>query len=63
MLHPSVPARTLKELVALGKARPELFTFAMGGLGTATHLGIEVWVIRLAFVLLALNGGAGVAAG
>jgi tripartite-type tricarboxylate transporter receptor subunit TctC len=41
IVHPSVPARTLKELVALGKARPALFTFAMGGLGTATHLGIE----------------------
>ncbi len=41
MVHPSVPAKSLKELIALGKARPELFTFAMGGLGTATHLGIE----------------------
>jgi tripartite-type tricarboxylate transporter receptor subunit TctC len=41
MVHPSVPAKTLKDLVALGKARPALFTFAMGGLGTATHLGIE----------------------
>ncbi len=41
IVHPSVPAKTLKELVALGKARPSLFTFAMGGLGTATHLGIE----------------------
>ena len=41
MVHPSVPAKTLKELVALGKAKPSLFTFAMGGLGTATHLGIE----------------------
>ena len=41
IVHPSVPAKTLKELVALGKARPALFTFAMGGLGTATHLGIE----------------------
>ncbi len=41
IVHPSVPATTLKELVALGKANPRLFTFAMGGLGTATHLGIE----------------------
>ena len=41
MVHPSVPAKSLKELIALGRARPELFTFAMGGLGTATHLGIE----------------------
>jgi tripartite-type tricarboxylate transporter receptor subunit TctC len=41
IVHPSVPARNLKELVALGRAQPALFTFAMGGLGTATHLGIE----------------------
>jgi len=41
IVHPSVPARNLKELVALGKAKPKSFTFAMGGLGTATHLGIE----------------------
>lgn len=41
IVHPSVPARSLKELVALGKANPKLFTFAMGGLGTATHLGLE----------------------
>jgi tripartite-type tricarboxylate transporter receptor subunit TctC len=41
IVHPSVPATTLKELVALGRAQPKLFTFAMGGLGTATHLGIE----------------------
>jgi tripartite-type tricarboxylate transporter receptor subunit TctC len=41
IVHPSVPARTLKELLPLAKARPELFTFAMGGWGTATHLGVE----------------------
>jgi tripartite-type tricarboxylate transporter receptor subunit TctC len=41
IVHPSVPAKTLKELIALGKANARLFTFAMGGLGTATHLGIE----------------------
>lgn len=41
IVHPSVPAKTLKELVALGRAKPKLFTFAMGGLGTATHLGVE----------------------
>ena len=41
MVHPSVPAKSLSELVALGRKRPQLFTFAMGGLGTATHLGVE----------------------
>ena len=29
--------------------------------GLALHLGIEVWVVRVAFVLLAVTGGAGVA--
>ena len=29
--------------------------------GLAQHLGIEVWVVRLAFVMLAITGGAGVA--
>ncbi len=29
--------------------------------GLALHLGIEVWVVRLAFVMLAVTGGAGVA--
>ena len=30
--------------------------------GLARHLGVEPWIVRLAFVLLALSGGAGVAA-
>ena len=29
--------------------------------GLALHLGIEVWVVRVAFVMLAVTGGAGVA--
>jgi signal transduction histidine kinase/phage shock protein PspC (stress-responsive transcriptional regulator) len=30
--------------------------------GLARHLGVEPWIVRLAFVLLAISGGAGVAA-
>jgi tripartite-type tricarboxylate transporter receptor subunit TctC len=59
MVHPSVPARTLKELVALGRARPALFTFAMGGLGTATHLGIEQFraVTKIDLVVVPYKSG------
>src|SRR5215510_9752301 len=39
IVHPSVPARTLQELIALAKARPGELNFATGGAGSATHLG------------------------
>jgi tripartite-type tricarboxylate transporter receptor subunit TctC len=41
-VHPSVPARSVKELVALAKSRPGELTFATAGVGSAPHLaGIE----------------------
>jgi tripartite-type tricarboxylate transporter receptor subunit TctC len=42
-LHPSVPARSLRELVALGKANPGKLNFASGGSGTAIHLAGELF--------------------
>jgi len=38
MVHPSVPAKTVKDLVALGKARPGELNFASPGAGTASHM-------------------------
>ena len=43
IVHPSVPARTLKDLIALAKARPGELNFATGGAGSATHLGTELF--------------------
>ena len=40
--HPSVPARNLKELIALGKANPGKLSFGTSGAGSVTHLGIEM---------------------
>ena len=40
VIHPSVPAKTLKELLVLAKSRPKLFNFATGSIGSATHLGV-----------------------
>lgn len=38
VVHPSVPARTLKEFVALAKAHPQKYRYASGGSGGTTHL-------------------------
>ena len=40
-VHPSVPANTLQELVALAKAKPGSITFGSYGLTSAAHLYIE----------------------
>ena len=42
VVHPSVPAKDAKELIALAKARPDSMNFAVSGIGGANHLaGID----------------------
>ena len=43
VVHPSVPARSVKELVALAKANPGKLDFASAGQGTAVHLAVELF--------------------
>jgi tripartite-type tricarboxylate transporter receptor subunit TctC len=38
VVHPSLPARTVKELVALAKSRPGEITYGSSGAGTSQHL-------------------------
>lgn len=40
--HPSIPTQTVKELVALAKARPGQLTVAAAGFGTPSHLAAEL---------------------
>jgi tripartite-type tricarboxylate transporter receptor subunit TctC len=40
--HPSVPAKTVKELLALARARPGKLNYASSGNGTVTHLAGEL---------------------
>ena len=42
VLHPSMPAKTLKEFVALAKSRPNQITFGSAGIGGTLHFGIEM---------------------
>ena len=42
VIHPSMPAKTLKELVALARARPSEIAFASAGAGGTLHLALEM---------------------
>jgi tripartite-type tricarboxylate transporter receptor subunit TctC len=43
VVHPSLPAHSLQELVALLKAQPDKFSFASDGNGTPAHLAGELF--------------------
>lgn len=41
-VHPSLPVRSLKELIALARSRPGQLNYASTGSGSAGHLGVEL---------------------
>ncbi|HXF67101.1 MAG TPA: tripartite tricarboxylate transporter substrate binding protein [Burkholderiales bacterium] len=43
VVHPSVPAKTVRELIALAKRRPGELNFASAGTGTAPHMSGELF--------------------
>ncbi len=43
VVHPSIAAHSVKELIALAKAKPGQFNFASGGAGAFNHLAFELF--------------------
>lgn len=43
VVHPSLPARSVKELIALARARPGQLNYASPGSGSSTHLAMELF--------------------
>jgi len=46
LVHPAIPAQSVKELVALAKRRPGQLIFASAGIGNATHLAGELFKLQ-----------------
>ncbi|MBI3042263.1 MAG: hypothetical protein HYY78_05500 [Betaproteobacteria bacterium] len=40
-MHPSVPVRSVKDLIALARSRPGQINYASGGIGSAPHLATD----------------------
>src|SRR5688572_31084616 len=58
-VHPSLPARSVKDLVALARARPGELVYAINGYGTAQHLSGELLKLkaRIDMKHVAFQGG------
>lgn len=42
-VHPSLPAKSVKELIALAKTKPRQINYASPGVGTSPHLAMELF--------------------
>jgi tripartite-type tricarboxylate transporter receptor subunit TctC len=42
LVHPGVPVKSVKELIALAKERPGKLNFASGGVGIGSHMSMEL---------------------
>lgn len=52
VVHPSVPARNVKSLIALGKARPRELVAGSAGVGTNPHLSLELFRVMGGFEIV-----------
>jgi tripartite-type tricarboxylate transporter receptor subunit TctC len=59
VVHPGVPANSLKEFIALAKQKPGALNYASAGIGTPVHLAAELFKKRVGveMVHLAYKGG------
>ena len=63
VVHPSLPAKTVKELIAFNRARPGQIQFASAGVGTNPHLAAELFLSMAGLKMLHIpykGSGAGI---
>lgn len=63
VVHPSVPATTVKQFIALAKANPGKIVYGSSGVGTTTHLGVELLKITAGINLVHVPYKGGAASG
>jgi tripartite-type tricarboxylate transporter receptor subunit TctC len=58
-VHPSLPVKSVKELIALARARPGQLNHASGGVGTGPHLAMEMFaqMTSIKFEQIVYKGG------
>ncbi len=61
VVHPSLPVKSVRELIALARARPGELNYAAGSLGAAPHLAAELFksMAKLNIVRVAYKGTGG----
>ena len=59
-IHPSLPAKTVRELIALARTRPGQLSYASSGNGSGPHLGFELFksMAKVDFVHVPYKGAA-----
>jgi tripartite-type tricarboxylate transporter receptor subunit TctC len=59
VVHPSVPAKSVQELITLAKAQPGQITGASSGVGTTNHLSLELFksMARIDLLHVPYKGG------
>jgi tripartite-type tricarboxylate transporter receptor subunit TctC len=44
-VHPSLPVKSMKELITLAKAKPGMINYASNGVGSSNHLATELFIM------------------
>jgi tripartite-type tricarboxylate transporter receptor subunit TctC len=59
VVHPSLPVKTARDLIALAKAKPGQLTFASAGIGSPTHIAPELfrWMAKIDMLHVPYKGG------
>jgi tripartite-type tricarboxylate transporter receptor subunit TctC len=60
-VHPSLPVKSVKELIALAKARPGEINYSSGNMGSSSHLNTELFkmMAKVSIVQIPYSGGTG----